>query len=216
MNQTFQSIFQGTSARVINYLPNLGAGAFLIVIGWVLGWFTKRIFVRVCFAFRLDRLLRKFPWGSGFSRADLQFALYESLGNLGFLIVFLIFVNAALEVLQLTVLSNLLAKGVLFLPKILTAGLILALGWLTASSISTSIYKILAREDIPRSMLIARFLKSVMLLFVMAMALTELDIAREIVIIGFATAIVTLGALTITLTVLGGKNVVEKIVNSIE
>jgi hypothetical protein len=49
-----------------------------------------------------------------------------------------------------------------------------------------------------------------------AMALTELDIAREIVVIGFAAAMITLGALTIILTSLGGKPLVKKMLAGLE
>lgn len=48
------------------------------------------------------------------------------------------------------------------------------------------------------------------------MALTELDIAREIVIIGFSAIIITLGVLSIVFTAVGGKTFVAKIIKSLE
>ena len=48
------------------------------------------------------------------------------------------------------------------------------------------------------------------------MALVELDVARTIVIIGFSSIFVTLGALTIVIAALGGKNFVEKIEKTLE
>ena len=47
------------------------------------------------------------------------------------------------------------------------------------------------------------------------MALVELDIAREIVIIGFATIFITLGLFTIVLTAVGGKEFVKKLYDSL-
>ena len=72
------------------------------------------------------------------------------------------------------------------------------------------------RENVPKASLIARFIKSVILLFFFAMALVEIDVAKEIVTIGFATVFITLGALTITITIVGGKSFVEKIEDSLE
>ena len=43
------------------------------------------------------------------------------------------------------------------------------------------------------------------------MALVELDIAREIVIIGFATIFITLGIFTIVIAFIGGKDFVKKL-----
>jgi hypothetical protein len=49
-----------------------------------------------------------------------------------------------------------------------------------------------------------------------AMALVELNVAREIVIIGFATIFITLGLLTVVAAAVGGKNFIKKIVESLE
>jgi hypothetical protein len=48
------------------------------------------------------------------------------------------------------------------------------------------------------------------------MALTELDIAREIVVIGFSVSIITLGILVIVMTSIGGKAFVSKILGALE
>jgi len=48
------------------------------------------------------------------------------------------------------------------------------------------------------------------------MALTELDMAREIAIIGFVVIFVTLGVLVIVITTIGGRALVKKILDSIE
>jgi hypothetical protein len=65
-------------------------------------------------------------------------------------------------------------------------------------------------------MLMARMIKAVLLLFFSAMALVEIDIAQEIVIIGFATIIITLALLTIVITAVGGKDFIERIGESME
>ena len=101
--------------------------------------------------------------------------------------------------MQLTVISGLLEKGILFLPRFLSAGVIIGIGWLISSSASYGTQQALIKEQVPKAMLIGRFTKGVLLLFFFAMALVELDVAREIVVIGFATVFVTLGALTVVI-----------------
>jgi hypothetical protein len=80
-----------------------------------------------------------------------------------------------------------------------------------ASWTSTSIQKSLTREQIPRSALIAKFTKAVSLLFFSAMALVELEIAQQIVIIGFATIFITLGLVTVVIFFVGGKEFIRKL-----
>jgi hypothetical protein len=216
MTSPLEDVFYRVGEKIVAYLPNLVAGVVLMIIGWVLGWLLKRIIVQVLVVLRFDRLLRRFRWGAGLAKADVRYALFEAIGNVAFLVIFLILLNASFDALQLTVLSNLLEKGVLFIPKTVIALVIGGLGWLLASWIAGALQKALAKEDIPRATLIARFSKGVLLLFFSAMALTELDIAREIVVIGFSVTIVTLGILTIVLVAVGGRTFVRKLLESLE
>ena len=100
---------------------------------------------------------------------------------------------------------------ILFLSKIIIAVSIFGLGWLLSGWAQKSILKSLYREEVPRASLIARFIKVILLLFFSAIALVELDVAREIVIIGFATIFITLGAIAIVITAVSGKSFIEKI-----
>jgi hypothetical protein len=85
---------------------------------------------------------------------------------------------------------------------------------MVASWVEVSTLKSLNREDIPRASLISRFVKGVLLIFFSAISLVELDVAREIVIIGFSTIFITMGVLTVVITVAGGKDFLKKIENS--
>jgi drug/metabolite transporter (DMT)-like permease len=87
---------------------------------------------------------------------------------------------------------------------------IFGIGWLIAIWANRSILRALHRENIPRASLIARLIKTVLIMFFSAMALVELDIARQVVIIGFATLFITLGAVTILIVASGGKDVLKK------
>ncbi len=216
MDNPLEKALYGVSEKFIAYLPNLVAGIVLIAIGWLLGWLVKRIVVQVLLVLRFDRLLRRFRWGSGLGKADVRYAIAEFFGNGVFLIVFMILLNASLEALQLTVISDVLTEGVLFVPKLLVAMFILGLGWFLAGWIAGTIQRALTKEDIPRATLIARFTKVVIMIFFSAMALTELDIAREIVVIGFSVTIVTLGVLAVVMTSIGGRRFVATILETLE
>ncbi|MEO8168451.1 MAG: hypothetical protein ABI623_09395 [bacterium] len=216
MDSPLQKALYGVTEKLISYLPNLVAGIVLIAIGWFLGWLVKRIVVQVFLVLRFDRLFRRFKWGGGFAKADVRYAFAGFVGNAAFLIVFLILLNASLEALQLTVISDVLRQGVLFIPKLLVAAFIFGLGWLLAGWIGGTIQRALIKEEVPRATLIARFTKVVVMLFFSAMALTEIDIAREIVIIGFSVSIITLGVLVIVMTSIGGKRFVAGILETLE
>jgi hypothetical protein len=62
--------------------------------------------------------------------------------------------------------------------------------------------------------LIARFTRLVLMIFFFAMALTEIGIARDIVVIGFAAIMVTLGLGTLILLWLGGADGAARVLGS--
>ncbi len=211
MGGSLHEMFTNLSSDIIKYIPNLVGGIILLIIGWILGWFAKRVVIQLAVILRLERFLVSFRWGKDFAKADLRYGLYNYLGNIAFFIIFIIFFNDALSTWKLTIFSTLLEKTILYIPKFLISAVIFSAGWLIASATSKSIYKALRRESVPRAALIAKFSKTAIILFFAAMALVELDIAREVVIIGFSTIFITLGAFTIVLAAVGGREFVKKI-----
>ena len=216
METKVQDHFLGLADNIVAYLPNLLAGITLVFIGWLAGWLIKRVLVQISILLRIDRFIRRSRWETDFAKADVRFGLYNFIGNIGYTLVFLLFFTNALIAWNLTILSDLLSKGILFLPKIIIAVSIFGLGYLLSFLAEKSIFKSLHKEEIPRASLISRFIKIILLLFFSAIALVELDVAREIVIIGFATIFITIGAISIVLTAIGGKKFVEKIGNSLK
>jgi len=215
METKVQDQFIGLADNIVAYLPNLLAGITLVIIGWLAGWLVKRVLVQLSILLRIDRFLRRSRWETDFARADVRYGLYNFIGNIGYALVFLLFLTNALIAWKLTMLSDLLSEGILFLPKILVASSIFGLGYLLAYFSEKAMFRSLYKEEIPRASLIARFIKIILLLFFSAIALVELDVAREIVIIGFATIFITIGIISIVITAIGGKSFVDKITNSL-
>jgi hypothetical protein len=211
METRVQDQFLSLADNIIAYLPSLLAGILLILIGWLAGWLVKRVLVQISVMLRIDRFLRRSRWEADFAKADVRYGMYNFIGNIGFALVFLLFLDNALIAWKLNILADLLSKGIVFLPKIIIAASIFGLGWLLAFWAEKSTLKILYREDIPRASLISKFVKIILLLFFSAIALVELDVAHEIVIIGFATIIITIGAISVVITGIGGKSFIEKI-----
>jgi hypothetical protein len=216
METKIQDQFIGFADSLLAYLPNLFGGIILILAGWLLGWVVKRILVQLSIILRIDRFLQRSRFETDFSKADVRYSLYSFIGNIGFALIFLIFLDNAFLAWKLTILSDLLSQGILFLPKIIIASITFSVGWLLASWVQRSVQKSLSREEIPRASLISKFIKSILIIFFSAISLVELDVAREIVIIGFGTIFITLGAISVVITIVGGKNFLKRIENSLK
>jgi len=216
MEKTIQEQLFKLIDSLFAYLPNLLTGLILILLGWLSAWIIKRVIVQFLILSRIDHFLRKSPLGVDFSKADVRYGLSKFIGNIGFVIVFFIFIDSALVAWKLDILSNIISKGIQFLPKLILAVIIFGIGWLLSSWVQISVLKSLHRERISKASLISKFIKSILLLFFSAIAFVELDIAREIVIIGFTTVIVTLCAIAVTVTAIGGKDFLLKIEESLK
>jgi hypothetical protein len=209
-------LLYGVGEQFVAYLPNLVGGLVLIGVGWFLGWLVKRVVIQFCLILRLDRLLKRFRWGAGFAKADVRYAMFEWLGNISALVVFIVFLDAALIAMQLAVLARLLEQGVSFVPKLAIAAAIVGLGSFLSGAASASMLRALQQEEIPRATLVARFARLILMIFFCAMALAEVGIAREIVIIGFAATVITLFLAVLILLWQGGPAGASRILGSRE
>lgn len=214
MDKSIESPFFDIGQQIINYLPNLLAGILLLVAGWIVGWIIKRIVVQLLFVLRFEKLFTRLQWRQALSKADIRYALFGFIGNIAFFIVFLVFLNSALYAMKLTILSNLIEHGVLFVPRLIVALVIFGIGWIIAGRVANSVYIALIKEDVPNYSLISRFAKFVIVLFFSAMALVEIDIAIEIVIIGFTTVIISLSVLAVAAVIFSSKGFKERFFNS--
>lgn len=206
MNNIINDTFLNFGKQIIDYLPNLLAAIVLILIGWLIGWFVKRITIQLLIVLRFERVAFRLQWKRALSKADVRYAVFNFIGDIAFFIVFLIFLTSALDALKLKVISSLIHDSVLFIPKLIIALLIFGLGWIVASRVSNAVYHALLKEKIQFYSLISRLVKFVAVLFFFAMALVETDIAPQIVIIGFTTIMITLGILVIAIVLLNHKS----------
>jgi hypothetical protein len=193
MQQPITQPLAGLVQRFTDYLPTLTAGILVLVLGLVLGWLAKRAVVRILIWLRLDRLAGRVGWRSAFGKGDVRAALYDLLGSVAFVLVVLVFLDNALIIWGLAVLSRLMDNLVFALPRLGLAAIIVALGIAIANAAAARAEAALEEEELARARLLAKGLKAVLLAVVVALALWELDFAREIVLAAFVIAFGAMG-----------------------
>jgi hypothetical protein len=214
MDNNLENLFLDFGKQIINYLPSLLGGIILLLIGWLVGWLIKRITVQLLVVLRFEKLFIRLQWRRALSKADIRYALFNLIGNIVFFIVFLIFLNSALDAMKLTILSTLIQQGVVFIPKLIIALLIFGMGWIIASRVSNSVHNALLKENTPHYSLISRFIKFVAIFFFASMSLVEIDIAPQIVVIGFTTIMITLGIIIVTIIAFGSRSSVSDFIKA--
>lgn len=189
MSERWLSEFVERSAA---YLPVLTGGLLLILLGLLVGWIVKRTIIRVLVLLRLDRLAGRVGWRTAFAKGDVRAALYTLLGNVGFVLVFLVFLDNALQILRLDVLSSMIGKLVVHAPAFGLATVVLIVGVLVANAAAGRVETVLEEEDAPHARLVGKICKAGLLSMAVALSLWQLGFARQIILAAF---VVTFGAL---------------------
>ena len=206
--QPFESV-KDMMSNIVSYLPTLFAGFVVLVVGAGVAWLISKLVVRVLLFLRLDRVVARLGWGRALEKGDVRHSLFGFVGTIVGLFVFLVFLENAILIWKLTVLSELLEKLVGLIPQLITAGIILLVGWGVAAAVSRAVLRALYQEEFDRARLVAKLVRAAILVFTCAIALVELDIAVAIVTGAF---LIAFGALALGFALafgLGSKRAVE-------
>lgn len=181
-----QTPFDRFGRQVSDFMPTLLAGLVVLLAGAVAGWLLKRAVVRVLLLLRLDRLGGgRSAWRSAIGKGDVRAALYNGVGTIAGSVLFLVFVDNALEIWGLSVLARLVDQIIYYLPTLALAVLISWIGIALSNVLARRVEAVLIEEKVPRTALLVGLARSAFLSVVAALALWELNFAREIVLAAF-------------------------------
>ncbi|NQW04210.1 MAG: hypothetical protein HQ485_09295 [Acidobacteria bacterium] len=171
--------------QIVDYLPTLTAGAILVVLGVVIGWVVKRAVVRILVWLRLDRMGQKLGFQAALKKGDVRAPLYDLIGTGIWMLVTLVFLENALLIWGLDVLSRMIDGIIVFVPNLIVASVVIITGFLLSGTVATRVEATLDEEEIPRARLIAKGLQAALMTVVCALGLWQLNFAREIVLAAF-------------------------------
>jgi len=201
------------SDQVFAYLPTFAGGLAVLALGVLVGWVAKHVVVRAMVWLRLDRLGGRSGWRAAFGKGDVRAAMYELVGNVVMVGVVLVFLDNALQIWGLTVLSRLIDRSVFYLPNLGFVALIVGVGLLVSNMVGDRVADALEDEGFGRAGLVGRVLKGVLQAVVGALALWQLGFAREIVLAAF---LISFGAIGVAFALAVGIGAAGAIRTSLE
>jgi hypothetical protein len=130
---TVSEPLNGFLNEIFAYIPNVAGAALLLGAAWLGATVFRALVVQGLSRFNLDNRLAA---QSGLEGGEAPFLLNETIGNILYWFIFLLFVPLILSALNLPGLlqpiEGLINNFLQAIPRILTAGLVLAVGWLVA------------------------------------------------------------------------------------
>lgn len=130
--------------QIFAFAPQLIAAGVLLLVAWIVASLLRVVLLRVLTAARLDQRLADQTGLTG----EQTGALSQTLADTAYWLVWLVFLPALLNALSLAGLLNpvqgMINKVLEFLPNILSAALILGVGWLVARIVQRVVANLLA------------------------------------------------------------------------
>ena len=196
--------------RIIAFLPNLLSSIIIFIFGLFLGWIFKRIIIKISKLFNVDRFCTKVGMTEALGKVGIKDRPSRLLGRLFYWIVVILFAIIALYALKIPAIEDLLEQFVLYLPNIFIAVLLITVGYLLGNFLERATLIASVNAGIQLSGLLAKGVKVLTFVFAFAMALEQLGIGRNIVVVAFTilfSGIVFALALAFGL---GGKDIAKK------
>jgi hypothetical protein len=193
MTDAWTDIVIGSFQEVLRRLgvigPRVLAALTLVLLGLAVATIVRRIVSRVLSAAELDDRCARWGVTATLGRAGVQRSPVELLARLLFWILFVIGLLMGIEALDVPATSGLVTAAMRVIPDLLVAVLALVIGWLLANFLAQTVLIFIVNAQVAGGPVIAAIVRWLVFVLAAGVALTQLNIAREMVLLVFGIAL---------------------------
>ncbi len=208
--QALIEAWQPIWSAFISFLPQFIGALVVFVIGLLVASWAKKIVEGVLEVVRFQNLARKIGAESFWKRAEIKFTTTQIIGAFVKWFIILVFFIATVDILGLTTVSKVLTGFLAYIPNVVSAALIFAVGFFVANLVEGLVKGALATVDHEAAKLVSQLARWVVLVIALFTAISELKVAQDLVDTFFTGLTYTI-VLAVGLAIgLGAKDVVAK------
>ena len=188
------------------FLPKLLLALLVVVIGWLLAKTVRFALERALRAINFNVLTERAGTDNFLKQAGMQGDTTTLFGLVAFWLVIVAALIIAFNGMGLTYLPDLLGRMVLFAPKLFIAMLIMVFGSYCASFVGNAVQNYCLDAHIADADVLGRLVRYVIMLFVVMIALSQVEVGGDIV---QRTFLIILAGLMLAIALafgLGGKD----------
>lgn len=194
----------------LRILPTILGAIVIFAIGLVVAYWVKRLVMELFRLIKLDSLMASAGVDRYLKRADFKKGLSEILGMIVEWLIVLVFFLAVVDILGLTVVSQVLASLLGYIPNILAAALIFAAGYIVSGLLDGIVRGAVASLDKDIARPTGKLARWVVMLVAFFAAVDQLQIAQGLIATFFQGLTYTI-VLVVGLSVgLGAKDLVSR------
>jgi hypothetical protein len=207
--QPFRDFWTG----FIKFMPNLMAMVIIIIAGLVFARLIRLVILRALRVINYDAWSDRVGLTAIIRKGDIWVKPSEFFGQMVYVVFVIVFVMIGLDALQIKAIDNLLSQMLLYLPRAVSALLILIVGYIIAGFLSRGVLITAVNRGYQYAKLVAEAVRLLLIILVLAMALEQLQIARGIVIAAFS---ILFGGVVIALSIAFGVGGIDAAKRAIE
>ncbi|WP_455242038.1 mechanosensitive ion channel family protein [Petrachloros mirabilis] len=201
---------QELARQVLAVLPSVLAMVIIISVGLFVAWGVGHSVERLLRVLKLDQLGNSLGVNAALARGGVKADPSRLVGRAAYWIVLIFAFVAGLGALNLQPINQFAQSFLGYIPHLMTASIILAAGYLLSNFVSQAVLIAAVNAGLPPARMLAAVSRWGVQLVAVAMALEQLGIAQNIVVVGFA---VTLGGVVLAAAIafgLGAKDLAKE------
>jgi len=212
MNSIQQMIiepFERFYLKIVQFLPNLLAALVILIAGFVLAGIFGWVFSRIFRSLGIDKYFQRFSIMEVLRKGGIEDPPSVLLSKVIKWTTIVVFIIISLYTLDSPTVERLLESFFFYLPNVFVAFLILLFGYIFANFIGRAALIAAVNAGIRTSGMMAKLAKLTILLLSVTMALEQLGIGKDTILIAFA---LLFGGIVLALAIafgLGGKEVAK-------
>jgi Mechanosensitive ion channel, conserved TM helix len=197
---------------IVKFFPNLLAMLIILLIGIVLARIIRFALMKLLEAVRFDRWSDRMGLTSIMRKGDLWAKPSTAVGAFVFWLLIVVAFMAGLTALKVQAIDSLVSQFVLYLPRVISAVLILVFGYIVTGFIGRAILIWAVNRGYHFSKLLAEAVRLLLVVLFVAMALEQLQVAPSIVVAAFS---IIFGGIVLALAIsfgVGGIDAARRII----
>ncbi len=192
--------------RLVEFLPNLLSSIIIFILGFVSGWLVKNAVLKILDILNTDRFCQRMGITQALEKGGIKESPTRLISQIFYWLVVIAFLIMSLYTLKIPTVENLLERFFLYLPNVFISALLVIIGYILSNFTGRAVLIASVNAGIQFSGLLSKSVKTIVFLLAFTMALEQLGIGRDTVIIAFT---VIFGGIVFALSLafgLGGRN----------
>lgn len=186
--QLIEEPFREMCLKFRAFLPNLMAMLTILILGLAISWALKRLLVKLLELFKFDQWSDRTGLTALLRRENLWPKPSLAVGAVAFWLSLTLFTMMGLSVLKLEAVHLLVSQSFLYLPRLVSAVLLVLAGYLVTGFVSRAVLLAAVNSGYRHSRLLAEGVRLLLTVLILAMSLEQLQVAPSIVVAAFSIA----------------------------